>query len=162
MGDELKDDAVRADFLAAFERLKSGVPNHPELERKAKEGVLRVNILSVSMEAGHSRSLIGYEGCAYPDVREEILRALDSEIPRGTLKAEIRRLRNEVSELQDKLDWRDTYHAELMVRLRSYERGLNPDGKRRDAASKSERLAAMSIVGSSGRANYDGKKDPPD
>ncbi|AJY44045.1 hypothetical protein I6G56_14820 [Burkholderia humptydooensis] len=156
----LNEDPVAADFISALQRLIDGTPTHPKLIAKAADGKLRVNLLSVSIEAGHSRTLIGHKDCAYPDVRNAILRTLENFGPKETLKAEILRLRNQVSELQDKLEERDSYNVRLLLRLRAYEQGNDASGKRMKPASKSERQAAMSIVGGSEQRTEKKKPSP--
>jgi hypothetical protein len=141
-----KEDPIKHTFRSALKRLIEGKPTNPKLKQKAADGKLRVNVLNVSIEAGHSRTLIGHDGCAYPDVRSEILATLDESGPKETLKAQIRRLRNSVSELEDRLEQRDSYNAILLLRLRAYEQGSDISGKRMNPASTRERQAAMSIV----------------
>lgn len=144
---DTNDDPISADFMSALRRLVEGKPTHEKLKLKAAEGKLRVNILNVSLEAGHARTLIGLEGCAYPLVRGEILEAMEvGNGPKEALKAHVRRLRNLVSELEDRLEERDSYNALLLLRLRAYEQGNDVSGRRRNPASAEERRTAMSIV----------------
>ncbi|WP_066739195.1 hypothetical protein [Cupriavidus sp. D384] len=144
---ETNDDSISADFMSALKRLIEGTPTNPKVKLKAANGKLRVNVLNVSLEAGHSRSLVGLANCAYPKVREAILEAMDDPTgPREALKAHIRRLRNLNSELEDMLAERDSYNALLLLRLRAYEQGNDMAGRRRKPATSEERKMAMSIV----------------
>lgn len=60
-------------LLDAWERVKEGRPQNPKLIEQAKRGKLKATPTSVAIEAGVSRTLIGYDGCRYPDVRKKIL-----------------------------------------------------------------------------------------
>lgn len=60
-------------FEAALGRLVTGQPQHPELKERAAAGRLRVSIVTVAKEAGKSRTLIGHDGCPYPELRKRIL-----------------------------------------------------------------------------------------
>jgi hypothetical protein len=62
------------DLLDALERLKTGSPKNSELAKKARLGKLRINPSTVAQEAGCSRTLIGHESCAYPEIRNQILK----------------------------------------------------------------------------------------
>ncbi|SIN94451.1 hypothetical protein SAMN05444168_1556 [Paraburkholderia phenazinium] len=147
--DSMEQDDVASDFLQALERLQRGVPGNEELQSRHAAGRLRVNVASVALEAGHSRTLIGHDKCPYPNVRKQVLLAVrgDPEKKSETLKNKIVRLRNENSELQDKLDLVVTANAELLLRVRNAEKGLFGDGRPLKRATKSERLGAISIVG---------------
>jgi hypothetical protein len=51
-------DMIEQDFLSAIDRLELKTPHHPLLQKKARAGALRLNKLTVAMEAGHSRTKI--------------------------------------------------------------------------------------------------------
>lgn len=94
-------NSVELSFFDALERLKSGAPNDPQLAKRAKRGILRISVAVVAQEAGHSRTLISHEGCAYPAVRRAILDAKAPPRSEPTSLAEInRRLRQENAELR--------------------------------------------------------------
>jgi hypothetical protein len=59
-------------LLDAWDRVREGRPQNPELALLAKQGKLKTNPTTVSQEAGVSRTLIGYDECRYPDVRLKI------------------------------------------------------------------------------------------
>jgi hypothetical protein len=75
---------IEANFLAALERISAGKPVHPELAAKK---VVKVNYFNVAVEAGHSRTLIGHDGCAYQEVRDKIKSILKPELS-ATCKSE--------------------------------------------------------------------------
>lgn len=60
-------------LLDAWDRVREGRPRDPELAEQAKQRRLKANPSTVSKEAGVSRTLIGYDGCRYPEVRRKIL-----------------------------------------------------------------------------------------
>jgi hypothetical protein len=65
-------DIIEKDFLDALDRLQSGSPRNKSLKVKQKEGLLRITVQNVALEAGRSRTLIGLEKCRYPRIRELI------------------------------------------------------------------------------------------
>lgn len=60
-------------LLDAWLRVKEGRPMNEQLVGQAKKGKLKVTISSVAKEAGVSRTLIGYDGCRYSEVRRKVL-----------------------------------------------------------------------------------------
>lgn len=58
---------VEAEFKAALQRLK---------ERIVKGQSARISYSAVAREAKRSRTLIGHDGCAYPDVRKAVAEAI--------------------------------------------------------------------------------------
>jgi hypothetical protein len=62
-----------ADLRAALGRLRRGHPAHPDHVKARREGRLRISVAAVAKEANRSRTLIGGEGCAYPEIRREVL-----------------------------------------------------------------------------------------
>jgi hypothetical protein len=114
-------DRIEGDFLEAIDRLVVGEPLNPSLAKRAKQGTLKVNMSAVAQEAGHSRTLIGHDGCKYPRVRARVI-GLKAPLTEG-LNAEgvILRLREENAELRKKLALRDTENAVLIRRLRQLE-----------------------------------------
>lgn len=65
-------EGMQQHLLDALQRVEEGRPQHPELIEQAKKGRLRVTISSVALEAGVSRTLIGFDECRYKDVRKKI------------------------------------------------------------------------------------------
>lgn len=104
-----------SDLEAAFARLVIGEPATPKLRKAAEAGRLRVNIATVALEAGRSRTLIGHDNCPFPDLRRRILE-LKNEGPtarhaRHALKVANRR----VAELTKQLAERDSIQAALVL-----------------------------------------------
>lgn len=65
-------DPIEQDFLKALQRLVEGKPQNKTLKASAKAGKLKINVVSVALEAGRSRTLIALENCRYPKVREAV------------------------------------------------------------------------------------------
>lgn len=105
--DPLVAETVEDNLYSALERLKS---------RRVRGIPVRITYSGVAREAGLSRTLIGHDECAYPDVRRVIGEAIDAQKERSSapmvdrrdedepdpqsiiseLKEEIKRLRKEV------------------------------------------------------------------
>jgi predicted kinase len=67
-----RSDPIEQDFLEALQRLVEGKPQNKILKASAKVGKLKINVVSVALEAGRSRTLIAMEDCRYPKVREAV------------------------------------------------------------------------------------------
>lgn len=65
-------EVIEKDFLDALQRLAEGKPQNKMLKARVREGRLKINAVSVALEAGRSRTLIALEECRYPKVREAI------------------------------------------------------------------------------------------
>jgi len=110
------DDTIEADFFAAHRRLSICAPLNFELKAKAIAGKLAINLSTLALEAGHSRTLISMRSSKYPRVRrlifpdEQIGRQLseqDSVSGRGkrsSQKQKITELRQEKKALQNERD----------------------------------------------------------
>ena len=70
-----KSHDAASDLMAALGRLRRGQPLHPQLAALNREGRMRISIASVAKEANRSRTLVGSDGCTYPEVRKEIMAA---------------------------------------------------------------------------------------
>lgn len=127
-------DDVEREFMDALERLKSNQPTIPSLQKKAKLGILRINISTVAEEAGRSRTLIALERCRYPRVRAAVLAEMDPKVRSRTAEDVIRGLRQENASLRIKLQRADTVNAEMVLRMREIER----TAKRKIRAAKRE------------------------
>ncbi|MCE7798699.1 hypothetical protein LWE61_19400 [Sphingobium sufflavum] len=106
-------DRINQDFLDAIERLKNGRPQHPEFREKVKKGkTVKINILTVSKEAGRARGLIGRENCHYPEVRQLVLMEAEASgiVPRSRDDV-IKRLRAEIAELRVQLSQAEAHAA---------------------------------------------------
>lgn len=114
-------DLIERDFLNAIDRLEVGAPLNPTLAKRAKLGTLKVNVSSAAQEAGHSRTLIGHDGCKYPRIRARVISLKVPATEALTAENVIRHLREENAELRKKLALRDTENAVLILRLRQLE-----------------------------------------
>lgn len=99
-------DAIEQDFLDAIARIQEGKPRNRELKARAARGKLALNPLTVSLEAGHSRTLIGKaNGCRYPRVRKIIENTKVAKNATPTTYTElVDRLRAEKAELSHQLN----------------------------------------------------------
>jgi hypothetical protein len=69
--DEKSGVATERRLQKAIERITENKPKHPILRKRLAQGTLRLNVTSVALEAGVSRTLIGHKGCAYQTVRDK-------------------------------------------------------------------------------------------
>lgn len=94
-------------LLEAWTRVKEGRPNNPRLVELRKKGRLKVTISSVAEEAGVSRTLIAFDGCRYPDVRQKILGVSPAgeDIP-VRIKTNMREVNNDLREINRILEQR--------------------------------------------------------
>ncbi len=114
-------DAIERDFMDALHRLEANTPSNPALAKLAKLEILKINVSTVAKEAGHSRTLIGHDGCKYPRIRARIIGLKQPVEPALTAEAVITRLRQENAELRQKIAQRDSENAVLVLRLRQLE-----------------------------------------
>ncbi|NVZ69082.1 hypothetical protein [Pseudomonas costantinii] len=67
-------DNVEQDFYSAIKRLQLGQPTNSALKSKQSANkLIKLTIANIALEAGRSRTLIGFQGCAYPKLRAYIL-----------------------------------------------------------------------------------------
>lgn len=64
-------------LMQALQRVASGNPREARNAALASKGRLRVTVATVAREANRSRTLIGSNNCAYPNVRKAVLAAMD-------------------------------------------------------------------------------------
>ena len=143
---------VATALLTALRRLQEGNPSHPALIAANAQGKLKISFSSVATEAGVSRSLIGYDGCAYMEIRTLIAEAI-GETEKSRFAAEAFLMEQEIQNLRKMIIERDSINAELVLRARAYERGLHS----LDVSSASRR-ASLQIVGISD-ATYKSEPD---
>jgi hypothetical protein len=91
-------------FMQALKRVASGKPREERNAKLAANGRLRVTIATVAREANRSRTLIGSNECAYPNVRRAVLEAMDGDAGSGsgrpTAADLVGRLRNDKARLE--------------------------------------------------------------
>ena len=126
-------DQVEEDFLLAFERVKSGTVRHSSLCGKLLQGKLKVTIANVALEAGRSRTLIGMDGCRYPEIRNKILAAKGKKI-------------EERSERQDEIDTLKQKNTELQKMIQAYQAETTIHFNARRAAELAQQKAEMQIA----------------
>lgn len=112
-------------LLEAFARLKEGQPENARLIGLSKKGRLKVTPGSVAEEAGVSRTLIGYDGCRYMNVRRKIL---ETELPvrastdMRSVNADLREI-NRI--LEDRLKVALSEQAAMLNRMQKLETEYN-------------------------------------
>jgi hypothetical protein len=133
-------DGIDKDFLDALMRLQAGRPKNKDLATSAKKGTLRVNVISVAKEAGHSRTLIGHKACKYPSTRDFII-ALKGDPDNPTrLQDVLTKKRVESVRLTRELKLAQTQNANLLSRILRLETDLgraDRENKRRRAQKPS-------------------------
>ncbi|WP_157510862.1 hypothetical protein [Frateuria sp. Soil773] len=111
------DKAVEAELEAALQRVLSGTPNSPRLVELAERGKLRLSYAVVAEEAGHSRTLIAFDGCHYQKFRNRV-KALLENGPRATdLRRALEAAREHIRELQAQIVTKDSIQASLLLEL---------------------------------------------
>lgn len=104
-------------LLKCLKRLKEGKPNHPELASLAKLKKLKANATTLAKEAGVSRTLFSYDGCAYPKVRAELLQLKNPATGRRDMRVINADLRNQVAQLKQEKNALRTENAALIIRM---------------------------------------------
>lgn len=127
-------DAIEKDFLEALTRLQAGRPKDRDLATSAKKGTLRINLVSVAKEAGHSRTLIGHDKCKYPSTRDFIIALREDPESPTRMQDVIAKKRVETVRLSRELKLSQTLNATLLSRILRQERDierLQRENKRR-------------------------------
>lgn len=121
-----KARSVESDLLEALARLRAGTPRSKILqERSTKRGVA-INPVTVALEAGRSRTLIGSDQCAYPHVRELVLQAGGNRRIPNTNKVDIvTKLRGVIGALENELAAAQTLLAAQRITIEAL--GANRD-----------------------------------
>lgn len=129
MTDESRTN-IEKDFLDALRRLDSGVPIVVNIPKNG--GRIPINFSTVAREARHSRTLIGTKDCAYPNIRNAILKSMhgdteivDENLTRNSrraettdeLKQENRRLNSVITDLASRLAVSDDIVVQLQKAL---------------------------------------------
>lgn len=110
-------DQVRADAIAAIDRLLAGAPENAKLREAALSGKLQVNPTTVAIESGRSRTYFGFRDCLLPDVRQRILEAKTSTGRAVALRALATGLQAQVRKLEEEIKVRDSAIVALRVAL---------------------------------------------
>ena len=141
-------DAIERDFMDALDRLEANTPTNAELIKLAKPGILKINVSTVAKEAGHSRTLIGHNGCKYPRVRARIIGLKTPVEPALTAEAVINRLRQGNAELRQKIAQRDSENAALVLRLRQLEIATQRELRKANRATNRQSVHPDKLAGS--------------
>lgn len=153
----MPDPEVEKCIRDALRRIVAGEVRHPQLVALFQSGTLKVSYLSVALEAGISRTLIGYEGCVYQDVRDEITKAIQNRLsgPKGeTVREKLKRQAARIGELEDEVALRDLERASALIEQWYEGRGLRADtADIKKRASPEERRSSMKLVRPSKKAS---------
>lgn len=106
---------ARSDLEAAFARLVIGEPVTPKLRVAVEAGRLRINIATVALEAGRSRTLIGHDNCPFPDLRRRILEMKEEGPTARQARQALKVANRRISELTQQLAERDSIQAALVL-----------------------------------------------
>lgn len=125
---------------AALNRIKNAEKlENSALRERAKTSPVRLSVSNVAREAGCSRTLIGHDGCAYPDIRQAIIG--DRKIEHGSKRRSIspqeanRKLREEVRELERLNQVLATRLNDALAKVRDADRRLMAERQRAERAS---------------------------
>jgi hypothetical protein len=125
-------DRLEQDFLDALARLERGEPQNPELADKARRSQLKINVLAVAQEAGHSRTSL-YK---YPRVLVK-LEQINS--PASVVKTAadlIANLRQENALLRAENKMVLTQMAAMLRRMRAMEKETNRKVRKAERQAK--------------------------
>lgn len=111
------DKAVETELEEALQRVLSGTPQTPRLAQLAEKGKLGVSYAVIAEEAGHSRTLIGFDGCRYQAFRDRV-KAILEKGPRATdLARGLDAARKRIRELEAQIVIKDSIQASLLLEL---------------------------------------------
>ncbi|MFH7041512.1 hypothetical protein ABT392_04235 [Paucibacter sp. JuS9] len=137
-------DAIEKDFLDALARLQAGRPKNKDVAASAKKGTLRINLVSVAKEAGHSRTLIGHDKCKYPNTRDFIV-ALRKDPENPTrLQDVVAKKRVESVRLSRELKLAQSLNATLLSRVLLLEKEV--ERKQRENKRRRENKPVANLV----------------
>lgn len=123
-----KDDGAEKDLLAALKRLKEGRPTNPTLIARLPKGHLRINPKTVSMEAQRSRTLIGMKNCAFPQIRQAVLKEAETAIRYQLRQADVQAATAVVTKMKISIRQKDTALAAALLRIDELEKLLDEYG----------------------------------
>jgi hypothetical protein len=90
----------------------------------AEKGLLKISPASVAKEARRSRTLIGMEGCKYPDIRREVLASKDQSPLQIKRSQALKAMSGEVKRLKSAIQVKDTALAVARLKIAELERRL--------------------------------------
>jgi hypothetical protein len=98
-----------------------------DLKKRAAAGQLAINAVTVALEAGRSRGLVGCDGCRYAHIRELILQASGHRRVSGVAKADaVEKLRGVIKVLQSDLAAARTLLAAQRITIDTLSRRVWP------------------------------------
>ena len=98
------------------------MPRSKILRERAEKRAVAINPVTVALEAGRSRTLIGSDRCAYPHVRELIFQAGGKRRIPGSNKVDIvAKLRGIIGSLQAELSAAQTLLAAQRITIETFE-----------------------------------------
>ena len=98
-----ENERIRSDFLKAIERITLGFPENEKLKKLRDSNKLKLNFTNVALEAGRSRTLIALDDSKYSEIREIILRGENFKKIAESSTDVIRRLREKIKVLEEKI-----------------------------------------------------------
>lgn len=110
-------EGMKKYLKAALDRVIAGTPNNPDLIALARKRRLKVNITNVTKEAGVSRTLIGFEDCRYPSIREEILGIKLPVRTKTDMRSVNADMRAHNKKLENQLEMSLSEQAALLIRI---------------------------------------------
>lgn len=110
-------DEAKRDLLSALARLRSGLPRNADLILLSQQGKLKINPSSVALEAGRSRTLIGMDGCRYPDVRREVLASKDQTPLQMKRSAALKAMSAEIKRLEEQITIKESALVAALLRI---------------------------------------------
>jgi hypothetical protein len=125
MRERPSNQKVERDLSNALRRLEAGAPTNPELIRKIRRGNLRINPTTVAKEAGHSRTLVSRDNCAYPKIRAAILRHGPQRKPAKGIVETTADLRKRVAELKREVQAGREERVAILLRMKKLEDNAN-------------------------------------
>lgn len=144
-----KEPAERAEraeiskrILDALERVKNNAPLNAELKKRAMVRPIGVNPSTVSLEAGVSRTLIGHDGCNYPEERQAVLKAARPSKRAVRLEDKSKRQAETLAVVLNQLRERDTIIATLMIMVSDLEGQLGKERSQERWTKKDKRKRA--------------------
>jgi septal ring factor EnvC (AmiA/AmiB activator) len=123
----MTEQDIRADFLAAIERINSGTFRHPQLVKASRSRKVKLTFSTVALEAGHSRTLISQKkNCRYPEVRNTIIGDQDElRSIQETQEQQIERLKQEAADATFAFHKIATQLAEADIKIHDLEKSLS-------------------------------------
>lgn len=125
---EKTKSAAERDILAALKRLEDGLPTNELLIKRLEQGTLKINPLTVTLEAGRSRTLVGTEDCPLQFARRKILESKGISVRAGTLQAQVKDLKERLNDAREQIRIKDSAMAVMLSKIATLEDRLRENG----------------------------------